>query len=128
MSREYNALFGPAPGWLRLSEDERLEQVLRYHQALRLPHPATPKPRVHAAMHVMVEDQVALGEPPFVRETLERLLGEGLNRHEGVHAIAQVGADLVMAAGLGRKYDTEAHEASLRLLNAKALGAQAQDD
>lgn len=128
MSRNYNALFGPAPAWLSLPEAERLAQVLRYHQELRLPHPPTPKPRVHAAMHVMVENQVALGEPPFVRETLERLLQEGLNRHESVHAIAEVGADLVMAAGLGRKYDVAAHEESLRLLSAKALNAAADDE
>ena len=126
--KPYNSLFGPGAQWLSLAEEERIERVLRYHETLRLPHPPTPKPRVHAAMHVLVENQLAAREPLFVTATMERLLAGGLNRHEAVHAIAQVAADLVMAAGLGRKYDAKTHEEALALLDPSKLRGEAAND
>jgi len=128
MEKPYNALFGPGPDWASLPDEERLARVLRYHDDLRLPHPPTPKPRVHAAMHVLVENQLALREPPFVFATMERLLAGGLNRHEAVHAIAEVAADLVRAAGLGMKYDAKAHEQSLALLDPRKLRGASDND
>ena len=49
--------------WLKLDEDKRLELVLEYHQKLSTPHPKTRVPRVHAAVHVIVETQLATGDP-----------------------------------------------------------------
>jgi hypothetical protein len=40
--------------------------------------------------HVVVENQVALGEATSVPETLDRLINEGLDRHDAVHAIGSV--------------------------------------
>jgi hypothetical protein len=40
--------------------------------------------------HVVVENQIALGEPPAVREALARLMGEGLDRHDALHAVGSV--------------------------------------
>jgi hypothetical protein len=34
--------------------------------------------------HVIVENQIALGDPPAVREALARLMVEGLDRHDVV--------------------------------------------
>jgi hypothetical protein len=45
-----------------------------------------PNAQLHAVIHVVVENQLALGEEVVV-ETLARLQREGLGRHDGVHAI-----------------------------------------
>ena len=48
-----------------------------------------PKPHVHAVIHLVVENQLAEGLE-VVRETLDRLRAEGLDRHEAIHAIGWV--------------------------------------
>jgi hypothetical protein len=45
---------------------------------------------VHALIHVVVENQVALGDKYPVKSVLSRLMAEGLDRHEAVHAIGSV--------------------------------------
>jgi hypothetical protein len=53
-----------------------------------------PNAQLHAVIHVVVENQVALGEEVVI-ETLARLQGEGLSRHDALHAIGSVlAADL----------------------------------
>jgi len=52
-----------------------------------------PNPHTHAMMHVIVENQLALGDPPETRATLERLLAAGLSRHAAVHAVGSVVAE-----------------------------------
>lgn len=47
-------------------------------------------PGAHITMHTIVENQLAGGEPPEVRQTLERLSASGLSRHEAVHRIGNV--------------------------------------
>ncbi len=70
--------------WLALEEHARLESVEQYHRKKRI---RLPNARLHAVIHVVVENQVALGEEIPARETLLRLLREGLDRHDAVHAI-----------------------------------------
>lgn len=69
--------------WLALGEADRLDAVAAYHQKRRV---AVPNPQLHAAIHVVIENQLALGEPVVV-ETMARLQAEGLDRHEALHAI-----------------------------------------
>lgn len=123
VARAYNALHPPVPTeWLALPEDARLEQVLAYHRALRLSHPPMANPRLHAAVHVVVENQIALREPAEVAATLERLVAEGLDRHEAVHAIGEVVVDEIVAIGhRSRRFDREAYGRALRQLCAKRL-------
>jgi hypothetical protein len=40
--------------------------------------------------HATVETQVAMGDETPARRTLERLMAEGLDRHQAVHAIGMV--------------------------------------
>ena len=51
-----------------------------------------PNPPLHAVVHVVVEDQLALKEEMVVK-TLVRLQSEGLNRHDALHAIGSVLAE-----------------------------------
>ncbi len=73
--------------WTDLDEGERHYLVERYHRKKRI---KMPNVRVHAAIHVVVENQVALAEEIPVKKTLERLMREGLGRHDAVHAIGSV--------------------------------------
>ena len=73
--------------WLALNERERMALVRDYHRRarIRLPNAAT-----HAAAHAIVETQIALGDKTPARRTAQRLMDEGLDRHEAIHAIGLV--------------------------------------
>jgi hypothetical protein len=73
--------------WLELDESERTLLVVRYHRRQRI---RLPNETVHALMHVIVENQVALGDTFPAKGVLFRLMREGLDRHEAVHAIGSV--------------------------------------
>ena len=80
-----------ATDWLETDEGERIELVSSYHRRKKS---RLPNAQLHSVIHVVVENQLALGES-IVIETLARLQGEGLSRHDAVHAIGSVlAADL----------------------------------
>jgi Domain of unknown function (DUF1841) len=79
----------PAADWLGTDEGERLELVASYHRRNKI---RLPNAQLHAVLHVIVENQLALGEEA-VRNTLGRLQSEGLSRHDAVHAIGSVLAE-----------------------------------
>ena len=88
MPRKYNPLVQPNPKrWLRTGESERLQLALDYHQTVGT---ELPNERIHAAIHVVVENQVAMGDATPVEKTLGRLFSEGLDRHNAIHAIGTV--------------------------------------
>ncbi len=72
--------------WLELDEGARIDLVLDYRIDAKL---ELPNDNLHATIHVIVENQVALGEEP-VPATLERLMRQGMDRHEAVHAVGAV--------------------------------------
>jgi hypothetical protein len=77
--------------WLEADEGQRIELVSAYHRRKKVP---LPNSQLHAVIHVVVENQLALGEEVVV-ETLARLQSEGLSRHDALHAIGSVlAADL----------------------------------
>ena len=73
--------------WLELDESERIDAVMDYHRRAIV---KLENPELHAIAHVVVENQVALGEATTVPATLDRLMHEGLDRHEAIHAIASI--------------------------------------
>jgi hypothetical protein len=86
--RRYDPLKAPNPQeWLALDELKRLSLVREYHRRARV---RLPNRDIHAAIHETVENQVALGDEIPVCRTLERLIREGLDRHEAIHAIGSV--------------------------------------
>ena len=70
-----------------MDESSRLKMVVAYHRKKRF---ELPNERIHAAIHVVVENQVALGDQTPVAATLDRLMNEGLDRHDAIHAIGSV--------------------------------------
>jgi hypothetical protein len=86
----YNPDASPTPtDWLETDEGDRIELVSSYHRRKKI---KLPSPQLHAVIHVVVENQLALGEEMVVR-TLSRLQGEGLSRHDALHAIGSVLAE-----------------------------------
>jgi Protein of unknown function (DUF1186)/SEC-C motif len=84
----YDPLHAPDPKeWLTLDEDERVELVEDYH---RRAHISLPNATLHAVAHAIVENQVAFGDDLAVERTLRRLMAEGLDRHDALHAIGVV--------------------------------------
>jgi hypothetical protein len=88
--RNYDPHQTPDPEqWLDLDESLRLELVATYH---RSNDPDLPNATLHASFHAIVENQLAAGLAE-VQNALDRLLNEGLDRHDSVHAIGSVLAE-----------------------------------
>ena len=102
--RRYDPLEAPEPEeWLALDEAERIRLAERYH---RRAHIRVPSIKAHAAMHVVVENQIALGDEIPVRATLNRLMGEGLDRHEVIRAIGLVSSEYIYDLAPAREPET----------------------
>jgi len=83
----YDPDTAPAPEkWLALDEVQRTELVSAYHRRMRV---KLPNAHVHATIHVIVENQLAEGFD-LAKDTLVRLMADGLDRHEAIHAIGSV--------------------------------------
>jgi hypothetical protein len=87
MAKRYDPERPPAANaWLALSEDKRLALVAAYHRRVGI---RPPNPRLHAVLHTIVENQIAEHVVEAER-ALERLMAQGLDRHDAVHAIGWV--------------------------------------
>lgn len=87
----YNPNQAPDPDeWNALDEGERMLLVKQDHKRKRI---RLPNETAHATFHVVVENQVAMGEEMNVARTLQRLMSAGLDRHDAIHAIGFVLAD-----------------------------------
>ena len=92
---DYDPDIGPDPAdWLALEEGERLLRVKDYHERY---DPSHANLEVHAAIHAVIENQIAMGDETPARDALERLMAEGLTRHEAVHALGSVLTDMMFA-------------------------------
>jgi hypothetical protein len=111
----YDPKQAPRPGeWLALGESERLEAVLRCHKRLKV-HVGSLQ--IHAAVHATVETQLAQGHEGATR-ALERLMADGLDRHEATHAIGSVLAEQIRRALQGRAFEADDFDAALATLDA----------
>jgi len=45
---------------------------------------------MHATIHLVIENQPAENKPPAARAARVRLMNEGLDRHEAMHAVGSV--------------------------------------
>ena len=85
----YDADQAPDPEeWLELDESDRTDAVIAYHK--RAKKPVGENNRLHALAHVIVETQAAMGDATVVPATLDRLMREGLDRHDAIHAVGSV--------------------------------------
>jgi hypothetical protein len=115
----YDPDIAPDPeSWLEMDEAERMVLVLDYHEEAG---DDVPKLRIHAAIHLIVENQLAMNYGS-VAATLARLIAQDdLGRHEAVHAIGAVLAELLFdrMRGAGKvDFDGADYEEGLRTLTA----------
>lgn len=78
-----------AQTWRSLDESRALVLVADYHRRCK-PHPKAGNQRLHNLIHVVVENQVAMGDQTPAAAKLEELIAAGLSRHDAVHAIGSV--------------------------------------
>ena len=84
---KYDPAIAPDPGkWLSTDDGERIVLVIAYHKRKKV---RLPNIRLHSTLHLIVENQIA-SDMKEVVEALNRLLLEGLDRHDAIHAIGSV--------------------------------------
>ncbi len=113
--------------WLDLDESERLTLVEAYHRRAKV---RLPNPQAHTIFHVIVENQ-ALDDDLPVGRAITRLMDEGLDRHEAVHAIGSVLAGYInelMGDGGPPEFPTEAYKAEIERLTAESWRAWCADE
>ena len=125
---EYDPDRVPEPAvWLALDEAERLAIVEAFHMHARV---EIPRPRLHAAIHVVVENQIAAGIPDVVA-ALQRLQQQGLTRHDALHAVGALVAEQLHQAvkkanvEAGRRSLTDEYLERVRALDAADLEVDA---
>ena len=105
--------------WLALDEQVRIDWAEQYHRARRV---KLPNVTVHAALHVIIENQIAENLEPVVR-AMARLAREGLSRHECIHAIGSVLAGHIYGlsnASVDEKHSMPIYCAAVERLTAKS--------
>lgn len=118
MPTRYHPLRAPDPqAWLALDDGERIELARRYHKRAKV---KLPSPEVHAVVHVVVENQAAMGDETPVAETIARLKGEGLDRHEAIHAVGSVLVQYLWEGLKGEEIDSDAYFIEVAALTAQS--------
>lgn len=102
-----------------VDQEQLLAQIESEHNEAPHPLEAAVPLRLHVTFHTVAETQIRLGEPAEVAETLQRLTGQGLTRHEAIHAICGVvSEEVVQVMAQGRVYDEGRYVARLKALTA----------
>ena len=103
--QRYDPLEAPDPEeWLELDEQERIDLVREYHRRAGI---HLPNEKLHATLHAIVEAQIALKEETPAGRIAQRLIGEGLDRHDAIHAIGMVLAEDIYDVLKTTKLDTD---------------------
>ena len=123
----YDPDAAPDPeAWLALDEGDRRALILAHHEG-RFPdalHTEGSSEILHAALHGIVENQVASGSPAAAGRAVDRMTRDSLRRHAAVHAVMQVLAEHMGRLSGGQKFDHAAYERDLdRLTAGGALGS-----
>lgn len=115
MITDYDPLHAPDPEeWLALDESERVDLVMEYHSQAR---EEMPDIHLHSTIHVVVENQIALGDEYPVRKTLHRIIREGLDRHDAIHAIGSILLKYLWDIGTGENTEEDFSQAYFEEVN-----------
>ena len=116
----YDPSIAPDPvQWLEADEADRIMMIEEHHIEAE-GEDAAEDPMAHAAIHLVVENQIALEVEP-VPATLKKLMRQGLDRHEAIHAIGAVLSEQIFSAMEGKNppRDTEKYRRRLESLTAE---------
>ena len=117
MSVSYDAERAPDAGpWSAAPQEDRVCAVEAFHGASQAPHPPIERARVHAALHVVVEDQLAKGEPPEAARAVARLVAGGMTRHAALHEVGRAASAALQAALSTGRFDAKAYAEALDAL------------
>lgn len=105
--------------WLSISESERIAFVREFHESYDsdLDDKAL---SIHSAIHVVVENQLAMGVE-LLPETIAKLMRQGLDRHEALHAIGAIVTDDIMDVlrGVNTEFSPKKYRKKLEKMTAK---------
>ncbi len=77
-------------------------------------------PFVHTVLHVTIDRQLQVGDPEYVAAAYVRLVGQGMNEHEVLHAIISIYANLHFAkTRRDMQFDALAYETQINSLSFK---------
>jgi hypothetical protein len=114
-----------ATEWLALDEMEQQLIVERYHKRARVRLPSL---RMHAIIHAAIETQLAQGHAS-ANKALQRMMAEGLDRHDAVHAVGSVLASHMFRVMKHKQsFEEKAYAADLDALSAERWRAESQED
>lgn len=108
-----------AEQWLALDESDRLRIIEDYHRQMRI---QVPNVSAHAVVHCIVENQIAEGATLPVKRTIARLITEGLDRHDAIHAVGKIlmeHMNELMKDPSAEQFDCAAYFAELETITAK---------
>ncbi len=105
--------------WLALDEAIRIELVHDFHSELELDMTDVAL-SLHSSIHVIVENQLAM-KVDLLPETIAKLIRQGLNRHEAIHAIgAIISTDIFdVLKGSSEKFSPIKYRRKLEKITAK---------
>lgn len=109
-----------ANDWLELDETERLARVEEAHA--REGSQVGDNARVHAAMHVIVENRLAMKDEAVVA-AYERFRAAAVSRHETIHALASVVAAQLFDTLAEKRAHTPEDDAAFAELNPADWGS-----
>jgi hypothetical protein len=79
------------------------------------PEDGQTNPFLHMGLHVAIEEQVAIDQPPGIRAEFERLVAQRGDRHDALHAVLECLGEVVWRAQAARTLpDGEAYLECLR--------------
>jgi hypothetical protein len=125
----YDPEVAPDPGeWLELDEGERNLRIEYYHRSEGTDLDDE-RLGAHALFHNIVETQIARDDPPIVGRTLKRLMAEGLDRHDAIHAIGSALAELLHDRARDReRFSNDEYCAVVERLTAESWRASADEE
>ena len=62
------------------------------------PEDGQANPFLHMSLHVAIEEQLAIDQPPGIRAEFDRLLADRGDRHDALHAVLECLGEVVWAA------------------------------
>jgi hypothetical protein len=78
-------------------------------------------PVLHITIHTVIENQIAIGDPPMVEKTVNTLVQKGMSRHEAVHRAGVVLlSEILEVLQNQRPFNTRRYTRNLRKLAKEA--------